>query len=570
MPHRFLGTVVALLMAFVGTAVSGSSAAEGTEAPGAITVDTRWALSGSPYHVAKGLVVFPGAVLTIDPGVTVLFDDYAGIEVRGRLISEGTKTSRIAFTWAKATGQNYWAGIRLNPATGGTATFAFADISLAIVGITALASDAAGDAPMLTVRDSSFTHNQAGINASSYRTALQVQRSFFANNDAGIIGRGRIDVCRSAYYGNKTGFSAGVDSTDRGSTYSGNGVGASQGVITSGEFYGNKQGVAFGAVATSRLWSNEVAVFGGQVELSNLSGNRKYAYEYPSFHLQGATVAAPNNWWGSTQESAIAAVILDAFDDPKLGIVNFKPPLSQAPTYQEPADCPGPRPMNAPSLVADSLGSVTGDSPLELRWEAPSDARRFHLQLVPAKNDGPGVDSIFDDARRVEGRLFTLPEVTEPGSRFVLLPGMSYTWRVRASNSVEKVGVADASWGPWSPWGSFSTSAVSSDGLTPLSPPTGADVGSVGGIQLAWAHPVSRIFYWEIQVSTDAAFDTDPATATAAVWWMLIHGGVTQPPNSWQTPPVARGVTYYWRVRPRVQGDGTPVRWGPTWTFRTL
>ena len=59
----------------------------------------------------------------------------------------------------------------------------------------------------------------------------------------------------------------------------------------------------------------------------------------------------------------------------------------------------------------------------------------------------------------------------------------------------------------------------------------------------------------------------DPATATTFVWWNLIHGAVTSPLNSWQTPPLAAGTTYFWRLRPRVQGDGTPVGWGPTWRF---
>jgi hypothetical protein len=52
----------------------------------------------------------------------------------------------------------------------------------------------------------------------------------------------------------------------------------------------------------------------------------------------------------------------------------------------------------------------------------------------------------------------------------------------------------------------------------------------------------------------------------------LIHGGVAAPPNSYRIPagfPLQAGVTYHWRVRPRVQGDGTPVGWTPARMFKT-
>ena len=65
---------------------------------------------------------------------------------------------------------------------------------------------------------------------------------------------------------------------------------------------------------------------------------------------------------------------------------------------------------------------------------------------------------------------------------------------------------------------------------------------------------------------------TNPATAIASVYWNLVHGGETNPLNSW-TVPEGFGLnaqsTYYWRVRPRVQGDGTEVAWSTTWTFHT-
>ncbi len=91
---------------------------------------------------------------------------------------------------------------------------------------------------------------------------------------------------------------------------------------------------------------------------------------------------------------------------------------------------------------------------------------------------------------------------------------------------------------------------------------------------LQWSHPSAALFYWEVQVSGDPSFDTDPATATSFVWWNLVHGGMSTPRNSWTTPTLQPATQYFWRVRPRVQAtalgtDEPGVAWGPTWSFKT-
>ena len=56
------------------------------------------------------------------------------------------------------------------------------------------------------------------------------------------------------------------------------------------------------------------------------------------------------------------------------------------------------------------------------------------------------------------------------------------------------------------------------------------------------------------------------------LYWELVHGGVSTPPNSYVVPskfPLEAGATYYWRVRPRVQGDGTPTAWTDAYLFKT-
>src|SRR5205814_354137 len=110
-----------------------------------------------------------------------------------------------------------------------------------------------------------------------------------------------------------------------------------------------------------------------------------------------------------------------------------------------------------------------------------------------------------------------------------------------------------------------------SSGISASAPRPGGAVSTLTPT-LTWANTDDRIYYYEVQLSKDSSFITDPSRATAAVYWNLVHGGQTQPLNSYTVPqsfPLEPKSTYFWRVRPRVQGDGTPVEWSSTFSFTT-
>ncbi len=68
--------------------------------------DTNWIAANSPYVVSGRLTVSSGATLTIEPGVTVLFNQGGSMEIGGRLIAEGTVEDKIVFT--RNTGATSW------------------------------------------------------------------------------------------------------------------------------------------------------------------------------------------------------------------------------------------------------------------------------------------------------------------------------------------------------------------------------------------------------------------------------------------------------------------------------
>ncbi|MCX6022945.1 MAG: hypothetical protein NTZ05_14685 [Chloroflexi bacterium] len=243
-------------------------------------------------------------------------------------------------------------------------------------------------------------------------------------------------------------------------------------------------------------------------------------------------------------------------------------PEGQPPATPTPAPTPLPLPFGPPSLLEPPNTFRLPGPFTTLRWDQPFATRQFQVQVTPFNGDGPALDIIVGD-RGLAGasRLEMGPAVIGRGP-YLLLPDLTYAWRVRVSESLEPLGPDSSGWGPWSKQWTFRTPRTSAEGLSLIAPPMDGRL-SAATARLAWDNTASDVFYYEVQVSLDPSFETEPVRATAAVWWNLVHGGQSAPLNSWQTPPLDPGRTYYWRVRPRIQGDGVPLAWGPIWRFRT-
>ncbi|MEM3170548.1 MAG: S8 family serine peptidase [Candidatus Nitrosotenuis sp.] len=87
----------------------------GTNVGGTISQNTTWTRSQSPYVVINDVTIAQGITLTVEPGVTVKFNQTCDIYVNGALIANGTPSNKIIFTANSATpSPGYWGGIKFN------------------------------------------------------------------------------------------------------------------------------------------------------------------------------------------------------------------------------------------------------------------------------------------------------------------------------------------------------------------------------------------------------------------------------------------------------------------------
>ena len=111
---------------------------------------------------------------------------------------------------------------------------------------------------------------------------------------------------------------------------------------------------------------------------------------------------------------------------------------------------------------------------------------------------------------------------------------------------------------------SFKTPPASSSTITPVAPPVFGEVSTLTPT-LTWANSNTDVFYYEVQIIRDYEFGPN-----AFLYSEYVHGGASTPPNSYVVPeafPLEAGEIYYWRVRPRIQGDGDPLPWSATYVF---
>ena len=215
-----------------------------------------------------------------------------------------------------------------------------------------------------------------------------------------------------------------------------------------------------------------------------------------------------------------------------------------------------------PILTQPPMGDASSMGPL-LQWTQPPGTTWFQVEVIPFNEDGPGINLVIGDGALVRGAQYQVlgPNFGSADPNYVILPDMTYLWRVRTATVLTNPTEAD-----WSAWAvsSFKTPPASSSTITPVAPPQFGEASTLTPT-LTWANSNAAVFYYEVQVSRDYEFGPN-----AFLYSEYVHGGASTPANSYVVPaafPLEAGAIYYWRVRPRIQGDGDPLPWSATYVF---
>ncbi len=138
-------------------------------------VSGTWSTAGSPYNVTGDITLQQGAMLTIEPGVQVIFQGHYSFNVYGRLLAIGNDANHITFTASDT--NTGWGGIRFtNINTNGqdTTKVFYCDFEYGI----ANGNNSSGGAIYLKNSDVYFMHvNVSNNQAMGYGGAIYIEES---------------------------------------------------------------------------------------------------------------------------------------------------------------------------------------------------------------------------------------------------------------------------------------------------------------------------------------------------------------------------------------------------------
>jgi len=317
----------ACLLLFFALTVAGCGRQKVTELDkSTLEKDTTW----SGRILVKGdIYVPPGVTLTIAPGTTVSFRKIdeksdrnmfavdspyypqAELIIRGRLLARGTPKDNIVFTTAESKPEPAdWGAINFLGGEGNV--ISYAKILNGYNGVHAHGSQ-------VEITNCEFVKNGVGISFKAeeetpgvpwfgLRSTLVIRNNRFINNK-GAIGYRNSDaeISHNEIRDNKF-FGIWPKENNRVN-------------VTFNEITGNGRGVY--------LYQSQ----GSRFENNNIYDNTDY--NFATAEAQDFPVAAPNNWFGTTDRRKIAETIFDKHDDAELGEVLIEPIRQAAVVWKE-------------------------------------------------------------------------------------------------------------------------------------------------------------------------------------------------------------------------------------------
>lgn len=404
--RAFLVFILVSGLALAGIANFGVIQAS-TDVTGIISSDTTWTKANSPYSLTGPMLVSEGVTLTIEPGVTVNFNEYY-IKVNGTLVARGSNADPINCNGGSNISPNYAITFTSSSSDWNEQTATGCIIENSILSSIYIS----GASPKIDKNSISAFYaidiyggsSVISNNNISGQISLHAGSPEIENNS--IIGGIFVAVASTPVISNNTitggistyGSSAGIG-IDGNATISGNiiygcqtGIHAVFGISTiennliinndDGIDIGYPQGVVYtgsGFKATIRhntIANNLVGInimyyppnlpsstfIDTSVQPIIIDNNIQNNSNYNIYLGSQLGVTVTNNWWETTDTQSINQTIYDFKNDFNLGIVDFVPfltePNPEAPKVSEPKPEPQQPDQQTTILIAASVTAV--------------------------------------------------------------------------------------------------------------------------------------------------------------------------------------------------------------------
>ena len=325
MKKQFTIFLIMITFLTIGAFVLANKAKAETEADRVISADTTWTLAGSPYVITQDILIEKNITLTINPGVFIKFkkgsgnSNFGGYEIlnRGNIIAKGDSNNKIVFTSYESSPQlGDWGTIEI--VSGGSIYLDYVDIKFASNGLAAM------NASSVTVTRSNFTNCGVGIFTSSAATISDniiescrsginyggIAYSYRDDGSFSYSGIKRIEITHNTIRNNigqglRNSYQAGIVIQDSNSSDIVS--------ISYNNIYSDGSGIKFTNSRGSKLIS---------IENNNIYNHSDY-----NVLLQnpGPDIIMSNNWWGTTDITAIGSKIYDYYDDFSLSKIVYEP-----------------------------------------------------------------------------------------------------------------------------------------------------------------------------------------------------------------------------------------------------
>jgi hypothetical protein len=308
---------------------------------GYIDSSMTWTVEFSPFQVVSPIIISEGAVLTINPGVDVLFNWKMGIAVFGSLVANGAPDSLVHFSAL----DGVWNGLAFSGGTEDSlSSLTYCIIEYCNYGIVC---DLLSSPHIEHCTIQNFTN--IGIYIGYYAqpeiinndilnlapggdpTGIQCDPFAFATiygnriqgHSRGVLCRyvsftvvdsNYIADCDTGIYCYYTYNTTAIRYSELSNNIVGIDLYTSSPEITDNTITGNDKGILGGLVSAPYVRRNDLS-------------NNTWTY----YNQTPNGVSAEQNWWGTTDSTIIAAGIYDYYDSTAFGIVDFIPILTTPP-----------------------------------------------------------------------------------------------------------------------------------------------------------------------------------------------------------------------------------------------